>query len=113
MLTIRSGEHGSTFGGSPLGCAVAMAALDVLIDEDLSERAAILGKHLKSKLEGLKTIGMDDSGKGGLVSEVRCKGLMCSFVFDKDKSVKGRGAWDVCLLMASKGVLAKPTHENV
>ena len=112
MLTIRSGEHGSTYGGNPLGCAVAIAALDVLIDEQLSERAAELGEAFKQKLETLKSVGEDANGKGGWITEVRCKGLMSAFVFNKDKSTKGRGAWDVCLLMANKGVLAKPTHEN-
>jgi len=113
MLTIRPGEHGSTYGGNPLGCAVAMAALDVLVEEKLPERAAALGVEFKKKLETLKLVGADANGENGWVQMVRCKGLFGAIVIDKDrKSKKGRGAWDLCLLMANKGVLAKPTHEN-
>ena len=112
MLQIRPGEHGSTYGGNPLGCAVAIAALDVLIDEKLPERAATLGAKFGKGLESLKSIGADSNGKGGWVTTVRCKGLFSAVVIDNNKSAKGRGAWDLCLLLASKGVLCKPTHEN-
>lgn len=112
MLQIRPGEHGSTYGGNPLGCAVAMAALDVLVDEKLPERAERLGKKFGKALEELKSIGAGKDGKGGWVTTTRCRGLFAAIVIDNNKSTKGRGAWDLCLLLASKGVLCKPTHEN-
>ena len=107
----------SSFGtcsiGNPLGCAVAIAALDVLVDEKLPERAARLGEIFKSDLETLKKVGANENGQGGWVKAIRCKGLFSAIDIDSDKQAKvGRTAWDLCLLMASKGVLAKPTHEN-
>ncbi|KAL7003930.1 ornithine aminotransferase [Cystobasidiomycetes sp. EMM_F5] len=111
MPTIRAGEHGSTYGGNPLACATAIAALDVLVDEHLSERAARVGATFAKDLETLKLVGADLHGKGGWISNIRAKGLFCAIDMDPSrKSRKGRSAWDLCLLMASKGVLAKPTH---
>lgn len=90
-----------------------MAALDVLVDEKLPERAAKLGEQFRQDLETLKAIGADANGEGGWVKAIRCKGLFSAIEIDKAKQAEvGRSAWDLCLLMASKGVLAKPTHEN-
>lgn len=90
-----------------------MAALDVLVDEKLPERAARLGEVFKQDLETLKEVGADANGKGGWVRAIRCKGLFSAIEIDEAKQAEvGRSAWDLCLLMASKGVLAKPTHEN-
>lgn len=106
MLTLSPGSHGSTYGGNPLACAVAMAALKVVKDENLVERAERLGALLRSKLEELK----DESN--GVISEVRGKGLLSAVVIDESKA-NGRTAWDLCLLMKNHGVLAKPTHDNI
>ncbi|KDE04872.1 ornithine aminotransferase [Microbotryum lychnidis-dioicae p1A1 Lamole] len=109
MLQILPGEHGSTYGGNPLACAVASAALDVLVNEQLSERAERLGQRMRKGLEVLKSVGPD----GGWITTVRGKGLLNAIVIDQTKSTKGRGAWDLCLLFKSKGLLAKPTHVNI
>lgn len=106
MLTLSPGSHGSTYGGNPLACAVAMAALQVVKDEKLVERAQTLGELLRSKLEELK------EQSGGIISEVRGKGLLSAVVIDASKA-NGRTAWDLCLLMKEEGVLAKPTHDNI
>ncbi|KAI0742886.1 ornithine-oxo-acid aminotransferase [Daedaleopsis nitida] len=104
MLCIRPGEHGSTYGGNPLGCAVAMAALDVLVDEKLADRAEILGEQFRSAIRALKS---------PLVKTVRGRGLLNAVVIDEQSSAKGRTAWQLCLLLKSRGVLAKPTHVNI
>lgn len=109
LLTILPGEHGSTYGGNPLACAVATAALQVIVDEDLSGRAETLGALLRKGLNELKGIGPD----GGWITEVRGKGLLNAIVIDQTKSKKGRSAWDLCLLFKSNGLLAKPTHVNI
>lgn len=106
MLTLSPGSHGSTYGGNPLACAVAMAALKVVKDENLVERAQTLGALLRSKLEDLK------AESDGIISEVRGKGLLSAVVIDASKA-NGRTAWDLCLLMKNQGVLAKPTHDNI
>ncbi|KAG7193541.1 ornithine aminotransferase [Scheffersomyces spartinae] len=106
MLTLEPGSHGSTYGGNPLACAVAIAALDVVKDEKLVERAETLGNLLKSKLEDLK------AESNGVISEVRGKGLLSAIVID-DTKTNGRSAWDLCLVMKEKGVLAKPTHDHI
>jgi len=110
---IKPGQHGSTYGGNPLACAVACTSLDVLIDEDLAARSLNLGEHFRTRLNALKHIDMDPSTSSpGLVTAVRGLGLMNAIDINPDISAKGRGAWHLCLLMASKGVLAKPTHRH-
>ncbi|KDR78255.1 hypothetical protein GALMADRAFT_245341 [Galerina marginata CBS 339.88] len=104
MLCIQPGEHGSTYGGNPLGCAVAMTALDVLIEERLAERAFALGEYFRGAIRDLKS---------PLVKEVRGRGLLNAVVIDETKSKRGRTAWQFCLLLMSRGVLAKPTHVNI
>lgn len=101
MLCIKPGEHGSTYGGNPLGCAVAMTALDVLVDEKLAERAERLGEKFRTAILDLKS---------PLVQTVRGRGLLNAVVMDESKSSKGRTAWQFCLLLKSRGLLAKPTH---
>jgi len=101
---IRPGEHGSTYGGNPLGCAVASAALKVLIEEDLAARAQRLGEIFR---EGIRAIGSP------LVATVRGRGLLNAVVIDESKSSRGRTAWQFCLLLKERGVLAKPTHVNM
>jgi ornithine--oxo-acid transaminase len=104
MLCIKPGEHGSTYGGNPLGCAVAMTALRVLVDENLAEHAEVLGEKFRSAILAINS---------PLVKGVRGRGLLNAVVIDEDKSSKGRTAWQFCLLLKSRGVLAKPTHVNV
>lgn len=106
MLLMDPGSHGSTYGGNPLACRVAVAALQVVKDENLVERSAHLGEVFKEQLNELK------KESNGVISEVRGKGLFCAVVIDNSKT-NGRTAWDLCLLMKDHGVLAKPTHDNV
>jgi acetylornithine/succinyldiaminopimelate/putrescine aminotransferase len=89
---------------NPLGCAVAMTALDVLIDEQLAERAQKLGTQFRSGIHALRS---------PLVKEVRGRGLFNAIVIDENASRRGRTAWQFCLLLKSRGVLAKPTHVNM
>ncbi|KAK9465207.1 pyridoxal phosphate-dependent transferase [Lipomyces arxii] len=103
MLCIETGTHGSTFGGNPLASAVAIAALEVVREEKLVQRAQVLGDRFKSSLKELE---------GGVVQEVRGKGLLCAVVIDNSKA-NGRTAWDLCLLLKSRGLLTKPTHDNI
>ena len=105
MLCIKPGEHGSTYGGNPLGCAVAMTALKVLQEEGMIENAEKLGNKFREALKSLNS---------SLVSCVRGKGLLNAIVIDESKlTVNNATAWDICLLMKRKGLLAKPTHENI
>ncbi|KXN92538.1 Ornithine aminotransferase car2 [Leucoagaricus sp. SymC.cos] len=104
MLCIKPGEHGSTYGGNPLGCAVAMTALDVLVEEKLADRAMRLGEVFRFGIQSLNS---------PLVECVRGRGLLNAMVIDERKSTKGRTAWQLCLLLKSRGVLAKPTHNNI
>lgn len=106
MDVITPGTHGSTYGGNPLACAVAMAALDVVKDEKLVERSERLGNEFRAALEPL----IKESN--GIVTTVRGKGLLNAIVIDSSKA-NGRSAWDLCVLMSNKGLLAKPTHENI
>lgn len=106
MLCLEPGSHGSTYGGNPLSCRVAIAALQVIKDENLVEKSQTLGALLTSKLTDLK------NKSGGIISEVRGKGLLSAIVIDESKT-NGRTAWDLCLLMKDLGVLAKPTHDNI
>ncbi|TRM67628.1 ornithine aminotransferase [Schizophyllum amplum] len=104
MLCIRPGEHGSTYGGNPLGSAIGITALDILKDENLADRALKMGEIFRSEIEALKH---------PLVSTVRGRGLLNAVVIDETQSKKGRTAWQFCLLLKSRGVLAKPTHVNI
>jgi ornithine--oxo-acid transaminase len=103
MLTIKPGEHGSTYGGNPLACAVTMTAMDILISEKLSENAAYLGEILKRELLSIKE-------KSEMITVVRGKGLFYAIVI---KPTKGLTAWDICLSLKENGVLAKPTHGDI
>jgi ornithine--oxo-acid transaminase len=104
MLTIKPGEHGSTFGGNPLACEVAMAALNVVIDEQLAERAELLGQIFRERMQRLVD-------RHALVSLVRGKGLLNAVVIDDDP--EGGTAWNICLKLKENGLLAKPTHGNI
>ncbi|MFN6378261.1 MAG: ornithine--oxo-acid transaminase [Flavobacteriales bacterium] len=104
MLTIKPGEHGSTYGGNPLACAVATEALKVLVDEKLSENAERLGKKFRSAMQAL--IAQTD-----LITLVRGKGLLNAIVIDDTED--SHKAWDLCIQLAENGLLAKPTHGNI
>lgn len=101
MLCIQPGEHGSTFGGNPLACKVAIAALEVIKDENLSENAEKLGHILRAELKNIKS---------PYITEVRGKGLLNAIVI---KPHEGKDAWDVCLALKENGLLAKPTHGDI
>lgn len=101
MLCIKPGEHGSTFGGNPLACKVAMAALDVVKEEKLAENAERLGKILRRELEAIDS---------DMITLVRGKGLLNAIVI---KPKNGKEAWDVCLKLRDNGLLAKPTHGDI
>lgn len=98
MLTIKPGEHGSTYGGNPLACAVAIAALKVLKDENMVENAAFMGELLRSEIKKLNN---------PFVAQVRGKGLLNAIVI---KHHNPEAAWDLCLTLKENGLLAKPTH---
>jgi len=101
MLTIKPGEHGSTFGGNPLACAVATAALEVVRDEKLAENADRLGIIFRQRMRALQY-------KSDRVTAVRGKGLLNAI--DIRETEDGRTAWDLCLALRDNGLLAKPTH---
>eukprot|EP00002_Diphylleia_rotans_P011153 TRINITY_DN2210_c0_g1_i1.p1 TRINITY_DN2210_c0_g1~~TRINITY_DN2210_c0_g1_i1.p1 ORF type:complete len:425 (+),score=93.01 TRINITY_DN2210_c0_g1_i1:60-1334(+) len=101
MLCIRPGEHGSTYGGNPLGSAVAMAALDVVRDEKLAENADYLGNIFREELRKIDH---------PMLTLVRGRGLLNAVII---KEHQGQTAWDVCLRLAENGLLAKPTHGNI
>ncbi|MCX7728799.1 MAG: ornithine--oxo-acid transaminase [Bacteroidia bacterium] len=103
MLCIQPGEHGSTFGGNPLACKVAITSVQVIIEEHLSENAMKMGEMFR---EGLKAIQQ----KTDLIETVRGKGLLNAIVINEKKGVT---AWDICLKFAENGLLAKPTHGNI
>ena len=98
MLTIHPGEHGSTYGGNPLACAVAMEALQVLKDEQMAENAEAMGIRLREGLRGLQS---------PYISVVRGKGLLNAIEI---KHNNPEAAWDLCMLLMEEGLLAKPTH---
>jgi ornithine--oxo-acid transaminase len=104
MLTIKPGEHGSTYGGNPLACAVAMEALQILKDENLAENSEELGKLLRAELNKLKDRHPD------IITAVRGKGLLNAIAI---KEQTGKTAWEFCLHMAENGLLAKPTHGDI
>ncbi|MBW8687980.1 ornithine--oxo-acid transaminase [Chitinophaga sp. B61] len=103
MMCIRPGEHGSTYGGNPLACAVAKEALQVVLDEDLCLNAHKMGVLLR---EGLRDIAK----RLGVIREVRGKGLLNAIVIDED--LEADLAWELCLEFKKHGLLAKPTHGN-
>jgi ornithine--oxo-acid transaminase len=124
MLTVEPGTHGSTYGGNPLGCAVAMRALEIIRDEDMVNRAERLGHIFRQGLIDLKH---------PMIKLVRGKGLLNAIVIDESQT-NGHSAWDLCMLMKTKGLLvgralkiahirasseanrdskAKPTHQNI
>jgi ornithine--oxo-acid transaminase len=123
MLTVEPGTHGSTYGGNPLGCAVAIRALEIIRDEKMVERAEILGEKFRA---GLRDIN------NPMITTIRGKGLLNAIVIDESKT-NGQSAWDLCMLMKTKGLLvgralkiahlkgneiadgskAKPTHQNI
>lgn len=101
MLCIKPGEHGSTFGGFPLACKVAIAALEVVKDEKLAENAEKLGKIFREELGKVKS---------DMIELVRGKGLLNAVVI---KPKNGKEAWDVCMALRDNGLLAKPTHGHI
>ena len=104
MLTIRPGEHGSTYGGNPLGCEVAMAALQVIKDENLCHNSEIMGELFRLKLnEYIKT--------SNIIKLVRGKGLLNAIVINDIE--ESETAWNICLKLKENGLLAKPTHGNI
>lgn len=104
MNVIKPGQHGSTFGGNPIACAVAVAALDVVANENLSERAEELGHLFRSEIEKLIE-------KSDLITKVRGKGLLNAILINDtpDSST----TWNLCLQLKENGLLAKPTHGNI
>jgi ornithine--oxo-acid transaminase len=103
MLTIKPGEHGSTYGGNPLASAVTRAALQVVKDEKLAENAEAMGQLFRQKLTEFQA-------KTSLITEVRGKGLLNAIVLNDDED--GKLGWNICLKLAENGLLAKPTHGN-
>ena len=104
MLTIKPGEHGSTFGGNPVACQVAIASLKVIKKEKLAENAEIMGEIFRGRL-------LEFSQNHNIVTEVRGKGLLNAIVINDTEG--SDIAWNICLNMAGKGLLAKPTHGNI
>ena len=104
MQVIHPGQHGSTFGGNPLACAVAVAALDVVEEEKLSERAEELGKFFRAEIQ--KIISKTD-----LIYQVRGKGLLNAILVND--TPESPTAWNLCMKFAENGLLAKPTHGNI
>lgn len=98
MLTIKPGEHGSTYGGNPLACKVSMTALQVLVDEKMAENSEIQGAYLRQQLSAMQHPN---------ISIVRGKGLFNAIVIEHPNK---EAAWDLCMEMKKNGMLAKPTH---
>lgn len=101
MLTIKPGEHGSTFGGFPLACSVAKAALEVVRDEKLTENAERLGKIFRDEMRKIDS---------PLIQFVRGKGLLNAIIIKPQDKIE---AWDVCIKLKENGLLAKPTHQHI
>ena len=98
MLTIKPGEHGSTYGGNPLACRVAITSLEVLKDESMAENAEAMGRIFREKLEKMQS---------PLIRKIRGKGLLNAIEIEHENK---NAAWDICLKMRDNGLLAKPTH---
>ncbi|KAJ3292148.1 ornithine aminotransferase [Rhizoclosmatium sp. JEL0117] len=107
MLTIRPGEHGSTYGGNPLGSAVAITALTVLKEENMAEHANKMGLFFRGEMQ------KEVERPGSIVAKVRGMGLLNAIVIEESRIGGGKGAWEVCLLLKKYGLLAKPTHRNI
>jgi ornithine--oxo-acid transaminase len=105
MLTLKPGEHGSTFGGNPLACAVAMEALKVVADENLAENAEKMGKIFRQRMELLQQKRPD------MITFVRGKGLLNAIGINDSET--SETAWNICIAMAENGLIAKPTHGNI
>jgi ornithine--oxo-acid transaminase len=101
MMCVKPGQHGSTYGGNPLGCKIAMTAMQVVFDEKLAENSEVLGELLRKEL---KAINSDR------ITHVRGKGLLNAIII---KEKDGISAWEVCLKLAENGLLAKPTHGDI
>ena len=104
MLTIKPGEHGSTYGGNPLACKVAQAALEVVVDENLAQKSQVLGDLFRKELT-------DFMGGHEMVQTVRGKGLLNALVIND--TAESTTAWDLCVALKENGLLAKPTHGNI
>lgn len=104
MNVIKPGQHGSTFGGNPVACAVAMAALDVIKNENLAENAERLGNLFRRKMD-------DYIRSSNIVTLVRGKGLLNAIVINDSED--SSTAWDICMKLKENGLLAKPTHGNI
>ncbi len=103
MLTLKPGEHGSTYGGNPLACAVAMEALKVVKDENLAQNAEHLGNIFRNEMQKLVS-------ETGIVTQIRGKGLLNAILIDTNED--SDLAWDICQKLKDNGLLAKPTHGN-
>ena len=103
-MCIKPGEHGSTYGGNPLSCAVAKAALEIVKDENLEQNALEMGEVFRNRLEKLKS-------KSRLVKLIRGKGLLNAMVINDSED--SSTAWDICISMKNNGLIAKPTHGNI
>ena len=101
MLTIKPGEHGSTYGGNPVAASVAMAAMNVIVDEKLAENATKMGEIFRNEMSAVKS---------DMIEIVRGKGLLNAIAV---KPKDGKTAWDVCLRLKENGLIAKPTHEHI
>ncbi|KAF4507477.1 hypothetical protein G6O67_003969 [Ophiocordyceps sinensis] len=103
MLVVEPGTHGSTYGGNPLGCAVSIRALELIDEENMIGNAERLGNMFRDGLGALKS---------PVIKAIRGKGLLNAIVID-ESATSGRTAWDLCLLLKKKGLLAKPTHGDI
>ncbi len=103
MMTLKPGEHGSTYGGNPLACAVTMAALDVVKDEQLAENAEAMGQIFRSRMNTLRE-------KTDLITIVRGKGLLNAIEIKERPDLGDETAWELCLRLMENGLLCKPTH---
>jgi len=101
MMTIKPGEHGSTFGGNPMAGKIAMAAMDIILDEKLVENSARMGEIFRNEMKAIDS---------KMIELVRGKGLLNAVAI---KPTNGKTAWDVCLRLKENGLLAKPTHEHI